>query len=69
MQVKREEECERRDAFQDGNLDVGGVRFKVRYRFPAIEIGGTRDAFPARQLRPCRVRSQNAISFKRAPLG
>jgi hypothetical protein len=69
VQVGCKEECGRRNAFQDGNFDAGGVRFKVRDRFLTIEIGGTRDALPARQLRSCRVRSRNAIRSKRAPLG
>jgi len=52
MQVECGEESERRDTFQDGNFDAGGVRCEVHDRFPAIEIGGTHDASPARQLRP-----------------
>jgi len=63
MQVERKEERGRSDAFQDGKWDAGGVRFIVRDRFPAIEIGDTHDASPVPQFRPSRVRSRTgAIS-------
>ena len=69
MQIECEEECERRDAFQDGNFDAGGVRFEVRDRFPAIEIGGTRDAFPARHLYPRRMQFWKRDTFQTGTLG
>jgi hypothetical protein len=49
--------AKRRDAFQNGNFKAGGVGFKVRDVFQAVEIDGTRDVFPTRQLCSRRVQS------------
>jgi hypothetical protein len=47
-------------AFLDGNINAGGVQFKVRNGSPGVEMDGTRVAFPARQLLPRRVQAWNA---------
>jgi hypothetical protein len=36
MRIECEEECERRDAFQDDNFDEGGARFRVRDGFQGV---------------------------------
>jgi hypothetical protein len=44
-----------------------GLKFAVDS--PGIKIGGSRDAFPRRQLCGRRMQSRNATRSKRAPLG
>jgi hypothetical protein len=39
MRIECEEEDERRDAFQDGNFDEGGARFRVRDGFQGVVMG------------------------------
>jgi hypothetical protein len=47
----------------------GGPDLEFAMDSKALGRGGTRDAFPARQLYPRRVQFWNATRSKRAPLG
>jgi hypothetical protein len=60
MQIECEEECERRDAFQDGKFDGGWADLEFAMDSKALGQSGTRDAFLARQLYTRRVQSWNA---------
>ena len=52
MRIECEEECERRDAFQDGNFDERGARFRVRDGFQGVVMGHSRRVPGAATLPP-----------------